>query len=128
MGSIQHAVILHHTSSPQPILEAPMEYVPHGEDFGRAYEPRPREIEMPSRNSIMAAWRASNAERQALIDQGINIPLHPLPMGACQAILADHEAMRRRDATDALMLMVEQHGLKTVKAWLRNIEHMEGGE
>lgn len=105
-----------------------MEYVPHGEDFGRAYESRPRDVDPPSSESILRAWRESNTDRQALRDQGINIPLHPLPTSACQAILADHEAMRRVDATDALVLMVEAHGLKTVKAWLRNIEHMKGGE
>jgi len=84
--------------------------------------------EPPSRESILRAWRESNEDRQQLREQGINIPLHPLPVSACAAILADHEAIRRRDAADALVLMVDEHGIKAIRAWLRNIEHMEGGE
>jgi hypothetical protein len=106
MSATQHAVILRHPHCPEPILEAP-----------------PMDVPPLTRESILAAWRASNEERAQS-----GIPPHPMPYSLMAEVVANHEAIRRQDAQDALALLIESHGLVQVKRWIRNIALLQGGE
>lgn len=76
-----------------------------------------------TRESLLSAWRDSNKERAQS-----GIAPHPLPYSLIADVLDQHEAMRRQDAQDALVLLIETHGMAQVKRWIRNIALLKGGE
>jgi hypothetical protein len=107
------ALIVAHPHAPRPILEAPP----------------------ASRDSILAAWIASNADRMALREQGISVALHPLP--SCLAVADRSDLVKayappsledwaRLEGVEAVHRLVDLHGAKAVQRWLRMVASING--
>lgn len=89
----------------------------HSEMSNPMNDPR---VPPETNDSVRRAIEEANAERLKVRAQtGLAIELIPMPSA---------EDCHRRDAIDALSLLVEEHGVSTVHRWLRTIATARGEE